>query len=328
MAISNALSRVFNSSLNKPWKRFVILVAAGGAGLALFECFGVQILNYLDVTKVDAVKVNAAKGGDSAGAYPANTRNYLVLPILSIFVFLVLWIFRTYDTRQQIQQANFVKGLENLVSGDPLQVDVGVILLLEVSKATPAFDKEIRIAFIKRLKELPENLSKRKIIEMRSNRLSYAQYIIQWLIEHPKAGGDPYDLKGMDCRYQEFTSKRFSGGANRKLEIAKILNRSSDKSDDNLLVPGVTFEEADCENIRFKRVNLGNYNFTNAVNVDITGGHIKQLLPRGLNGCQISQIELEVETGEVLKNPDWPKPKPLANKCIQVRQKGDADSPE
>ena len=195
MATSNNSSNSFDFSLGNKWMRVFWLIVAGFAGMVLFKCWGEPILDFLDIAKTDMAKTD-----DNASGYPANARGYFVLPILSIVVFFALWVFRTYDTRQQIeqanrqlkqasqqanrqlQQANFAKGLDNLVSDDPLQVDIGVILLLEVSKATSAFDKEIRLAFIKRLKELPGNLEGRTVMEMRANRLSYAQYIIQWLI--------------------------------------------------------------------------------------------------------------------------------------------------
>lgn len=300
MSISNAFSVSFNWLLNRPWKRFVILMVAGALGWSLFKCCGEWILCFLGAT--------------------GRVRDYLELVMSPIFVFLALWLFRTYDTRQQIQQTNFAKGLDNLVSDDPLKVDIGVILLLEVSKATPAFDKEIRLAFIKRLKELPEKLDGRSVMEMRANRLSYAQYIIQWLIDHPKVGGTPLDLRGMDCRYQEFTSTRFSGGANKKLEISKIFTFSPNGIDDSILNPGITFEEADCENVSFKGVNLGGFDFTNAINVDITGGLIEHFQPRGLGKGEPLSDDLFSPTGEIIKNPDWPEPGFLTHEIVKVRQ--------
>lgn len=309
MSIPNPLPRLygyisggFDWLISKKLMRFGILIFAGGAGWWLFTCHEDWILCLLGIDKTD------------------RARDYLVLPMMSIFVVFALWVFRTYDTRQEIQQTNFTKGLDNLVSDNPLQVDIGVILLLEVSRATPAFDKEIRLAFIKRLKELPGDLGGRSVMEMRANRLSYAQYIIQWLIDHPKVGGAPLDIRGMDCRYQEFTSSRFSGGANKKLEISKIFSFSPSNIDDSILNPGITFEEANCENVSFKGVSLGGFDFTNAINVDITGGYIEHFHPRGLDGDQISPEDLAPQTGEVVNNPNWAEPAVLTDKCVQVRQ--------
>jgi len=342
MTISNESSKSCDCSLSNKWMRVFWLGLAGLTGFALFKYAGDMILDILGIASVDTVesdtaKVSAVKSDGNANIYPANTRGYLVLPILSFFVFIALWFFRTYDTRQQIeqtnrqlrqaslqatqqlQQANFAKGLDNLVSDDPLKVDIGVILLLEVSKVTTTFDKEIRLAFIKRLKELPGNLDGRSVMEMRANRLSYAQYIIQWLIDHPKVGGASLDLRGMDCRYQEFTSRRFSGGANKKLEISKIFTFSPSAIDDSILNPGITFEDANCENVSFKGVSLGGFDFTNAINVDITGGFIEHFPPRGLGGGDLSD-DLFSPTDEIIKNPDWPEPGFLTHEVVKVRQ--------
>lgn len=336
MATSNESSKSFDFSLGNKWMRVFWLAMAGIAGFALFKCLGEPILNLLDIAKV----------GDGKGGYPANARGYLVLPILSLFVVFALWVFRTYDARQQIeqtnrqlqqagrqakrqlQQANFAKGLDNLVGDDPLQVDIGVILLLEVSKETSDFDKEIRLAFIKRLKELPGKLGKIKPWEMCDNKLSYAQYIMQWLIDHPKEDDVPLKLMGMDCRYQEFTSKRLLGNPNKKLELVEILSKSLIDADEKHPISGVSFADADCENISFRGVNVSGCDFTNAVNVDITGGYIGDWLPHGLDRNQISSGDLNPQTGEVLKNPDWAKPTVWSDEHIRVRQEKKQYTPE
>lgn len=326
MKTSSTVKYFTNQPMSKKGIRLGILMLAGGAGVWLLKCGGEPLLNFLGIAEVDITKSGVAKPNDNASIYPTNARGYLVLPMLSFFVFIALWFFRTYDTRQQIQQANFVKGLENLVSDNPLQIDIGVILLLEVSKATSVFDKEIRLAFIKRLKELPGDLNGRKVMDMRTKRLSYAQYIIQWLINNPKSG-DPLDLSGMDCRYQEFTSRGDSGRTNKKLEIAKILTSQSGKSDDVNSVPGVTFEEAFCENISFKGVNVSKYNFTNAEKFDIRGAYINPFIVLGLDLNKVSRKHLD-QTGAIGENPDWPNPESLPDKCIRIWQKCKTNSPK
>lgn len=293
MATSNTFSIIFNSLLNKPWKRFVILVVAGGAGALLVIFCREWIFCFLGVT--------------------GRAKDYLILPMLSFFVFIALWAFRTYDTRQQIQQANFVKGLDNLVSDNPLQVDIGVILLLEVSKATPAFDTEIRLAFIKRLKEPVKKHERMKFQEGVSNRFSYAQYIIQWLIDHPRVSGKKPDLVGMNCECQEFTSGKSHGGTNTKLEMVKILPETSGGSpkepnissgDNSPHLPTYYFLRADCQNISFKNVDLSGFDFRGAKNVNMVGGYIvnRSRPPLGVISTTLSEY-IDSKTGEVVKNP-------------------------
>jgi len=305
MNMPEKFSKCFEQPMDNKCARFFILAVAGILGVVLFKFCGEWLLCLFGVT--------------------GRARDYLVLPMLSFFVFVALWFFRTHDTRQRIEQANqqmqqekFNKGMDNLVSDNPLRVDIGVALLLEASDVMSAFDKEIRIAFIKRLKELPEKLDGRRVMEMRANRLSYAQYIIQWLINHPRADGAPFDLRGMDCRYQEFTSRRFSGSTNQKLEISKILSRSPDKFDGSILNPGITFEEANCENVSFKGVSLGGFDFTNAINVDITGGYVGNFNPCGLGKDKVLS---KGPTGEILKNPNWTEPGSSSTRSVMVRQR-------
>lgn len=321
MNTPSKLSKFCHWLLSNKWMRVFWLGVAGLAGLVLFKCAGDPILDYLDIAKVS----------DSKSSYPANARGYLVLPILSLFVIFALWVFRTYDARQQIeqtnrqlkqasqqanrqlQQANFAKGLDNLVSNNPLQVDVGVILLLEASKATPAFDKEIRLAFIKRLKEPVKKYEEMKFQEGVSNRFSYAQYIIQWLIDHPKVSGKKPDLIGMNCEYQEFTSDKSHGGTNTKLEMVKILpetsggppkapNISSGTNPPHL--PAYYFLKADCQNISFKKVDLSGFDFRGAKNVNMVGGYIvnRSRPPLGVISTTLSEY-IDSKTGEVIENP-------------------------
>lgn len=269
-----------------------------------------------------------AKFGDGKGSYPANARSYLVLPILSLFVFLALWFFRTHDTRQrieqtnrqlqqtgqqakrQLQQANFAKGLDNLVSDNPLQVDVGVILLLEVSKATPAFDKEIRLAFIKRLKDAPPKIEEIEKQAKIVNRLSYAQYILRWLIDHPKENDRSINLDGMDCRCQEFTSVQISGDESVKLKMSEILPKVSNaliqapdtSSDGGVRLPVYRFQRTNCENISFENIDLGNFNFSGA-KVNMVGGYINIHRPPFGVDTETLQECIDPKTGKVIGNP-------------------------
>lgn len=314
MSTSSKFSKHFQWLLSNKWMRVLWLGLAGFAGVMLLKHCGRDMLDFLDIAKIESTKTD-----DDASDYPASVRGYFVLPILSIFVVFALWVFRTYDTRQQIeqtnrqlQQTNFAKGMDNLVSNNPLRVEIGVILLMEVSKATSTFDKEIRLAFIKRLKESIVKSEEMKFQEGVSNRLSYAQYIIQWLINHPKVGGKKPDLIGMNCECQEFTADQSHGGTNTKLEMVKILPEAagglpkspSISHEDNPHIPVYHFMWANCENISFKKIDLSRFDFRGAINVNMVGGYIADTTrsPLGVVGTTLFDY-IDSETGEVIKNP-------------------------
>jgi len=304
MKTSKIVKYFTNQPISKKGIRLGILVLAGCAGMALSKYWSEPILDFLDIAKTDMAKTD-----DNASSYPANVRGYFALPILSFFVFIALWFFRTYDTRQKIQQTNFTEGLGNLVSDNPLQVDIGVFLLLEVSKATSAFDKEIRLAFIKRLKMSPKEFKEQEFQDGLSNRLSYAQYILPWLINNPKESSD-LKLNGINCEYQEFTANRYSSDA---LEMVKLLPKTNggppkkpdtSSGDSPVHLPIHDFRWADCRNINFKNVNLCAFDFRGAKNVDMRGGYImdRSRPPLGVDHRTLSEY-IEHETGKVTKNP-------------------------
>ena len=119
----------------------------------------------------------------------------------SAFVFLVLWWFRTIDARQAIYQTNLGTGLNMLASDTPIKIEMAVLMLWRVSESTTVFDKEISLAFIKRLKRSPHTSKKNLELLNDGYRWAYAQYILQWL----KDRGKGWDLRYLDLRGQEFT---------------------------------------------------------------------------------------------------------------------------
>lgn len=146
-----------------------------------------------------------------------------VAPIL-----LALWHFRTYDVRQQIekaeqqiQQATLESGMNKLIGEHSLSIDVGTQLLLKLSSETNRFNDQIQLAFIKRLQYWPSKAPKswtdvdhpydrdyeeeRRQIFLGDSRISYAQYIWEWLTDHSTK--DPIKLQGMSFYYSELGNK-------------------------------------------------------------------------------------------------------------------------
>ena len=195
--------------------------------------------------------------------------DYYLEPLLfGLPVFICLWCFRTYDTQQQIQQGNFVTGMNKLVQDNPAVITIGVKILLQVSAKTNSFDDEIRDAFTNCLKKKLETPDRAKVREIASgnimesfapdvpHRFTYAQYILQWLIAKQKHYKEKPYLRGMRCDYQEF---KVPG-----LDLVKVLPtpdevQSELPNNHFMLVDEavhwvVSFAEADCETLNFDGV--------------------------------------------------------------------------
>ena len=138
--------------------------------------------------------------------------------VLGLAVFLALWIFRTRDVRQNIEQTNLFNGLRLLASDNPLEIDIGVYQLLRLADAVPEYNPDIRLAFIRRLKQLPTNLPEiprhpdpdidyQKLDEAQISNivpLAYAQHIFKWLMKN-KQKNDKSDYTNIDISYQDFS---------------------------------------------------------------------------------------------------------------------------
>lgn len=299
--------------------RLLVLFVAVAIGLVTsrwLSCAATSVLNwgYLSGT----CPVNSVSPTDGclvclmSGA--SASFDWLTVTTIGGFVFLALWWFRTYDVQHQIQQNNFIKGMEKISSDSPLEIEVGVSMLLEVSNATAAFDNEIRVAFIKRLKEFPSNLDGKQISAVVSNRLSYAQYILRWFIDHLERGGRPLNLNGMDCRYQEFLVT--SNG--KKLALGKLFPRR-EKPD-----PGISFEWANCASVDFSGVELSNFDLTNAENAQLRGAYMKDRpLPKGvaLNEAQATGILANIgDDGKIIRDIEIHVGSPISAGEVQAVQ--------
>lgn len=132
---------------------------------------------------------------------------YFIQLVATLPTLLLLWYFRTYDARQaiakadaQIQQSNLVSGLDKLIQDDAFVIEVGTSILIEVSKETDEFNKQIRNAFVERLNYLSEE-DRKEQERIGSDALhgknsigptvpvaKYVRQIFRWLIAHPELG--------------------------------------------------------------------------------------------------------------------------------------------
>ena len=129
-------------------------------------------------------------------------RKVLTPTAYSLMFFLALWWFRTYDSLQRDWRANFEAGVNHVASDTPIRIEIGTAILINVSKRTSAYNREIAIAFTKRLKRSPADTDKNKDIVSNGYRWGYAQHMLKWLQNQ----NEKRDLDFLDLRYQEFTS--------------------------------------------------------------------------------------------------------------------------
>lgn len=173
--------------LSKIWVRVGVLFLALLVGLISAKYASPWLLCWFDSVAHEAVKP----------VIGAATFTYLI--------FLALWWFRTYDSHQRDLRANFEAGVQHVASDTPIRIEIGTEILKNVSKTTSSYDREIRIAFIRRLKRFPATTTKNISLFKGGYRLSYAQHMLKWL-QDQKDPNRKYDLNLLDIRYQEFAS--------------------------------------------------------------------------------------------------------------------------
>ena len=247
------LKRIGKKWINSYWRRLLILVGAAVAGYALSK-WGFPWL-------------------DCWLGFSPRVDKYLEPLLFGLPVFIWLWFFRTYDTQQQIQQGNFVAGVDKLVQSDPMVIAVGVNILLQVSAKTDSFDDAIRDAFVNRLRKKPTIPSQPVIhgipeadempeFELKQPlRLTYAQHILWWLTSKQDNYADKPDLRGMRCDYQEF---KIDG-----IDLVKILPAArGDAEGEVLWGHAVSLLRADCQKLNFDDgVEFGIFAIKGAINV-------------------------------------------------------------
>ena len=110
------------------------------------------------------------------------------------------WLFRTYDSHQSNLHSRFDLGISHIVSETPNRIEIGTVMLINISEETSSYDREISAAFIQRLKQSPaEAQANRKLLDTITG-WGYAQKMLQWLKHQNKK----YDLHYVDLRNQDF----------------------------------------------------------------------------------------------------------------------------
>lgn len=192
------MKKFIDKYADKLGARFALLVLVALAGIGMFRCFREAIYCVLGAF---------SKGADGKLIPIAAIDGVL----LGLPVFVALWWFRTRDThaqinksQAQIHQNNLAIGLDKLVSGDSLQLAIGVQMLIQVSKNTKEFNEEIRLAFIKRLQHLPDDIKYHDGNDavLNSNRfsiqlptLNHMPHIFDWLVQHAEQDDNDIDIE-------------------------------------------------------------------------------------------------------------------------------------
>ncbi len=213
--------------------RFLFLVIGAVSGVGLLLIF----MEY-EILPTLLSSFDNENNNTSSNIYTRFIASFLTI-ILSVTVLLFLWIFRTHDTREQldkaqtnIEQQDFHDALSMLADDKLVSQEIAVQRLIDISKTTKAYDETIKLAFIKRMKApykeadnmiktikeikvsnkmksvkasmLLEEPQPEEIFELLKNvtRRSYAQHIFLWLGERYKK--NELDLEKLDLRNQDF----------------------------------------------------------------------------------------------------------------------------
>jgi len=193
------MKKFIDKYADKLGARFALLVLVALAGVGMFRCFREAIYCALGAF---------SKGADGKLIPIAAIDGVL----LGLPVFVALWWFRTRDThaqisksQAQIHQNNLAIGLDKLVSDDSLQLAIGVQMLIQVSRNTKEFDGEIRLALIKRMQHLPDDIKyhdgksiadiDRKAVNIRWPTLNYMRHIFDWLVQHAEQDDNDIDIE-------------------------------------------------------------------------------------------------------------------------------------
>ena len=171
--------------LNGIGRRLGVLVFAAGLGFALGYVVSPELLTVF-----------------SEGIF-GDVRTVVGAAPFTVPTFLALWWFRTYDSRQQSLRANFEAGVEHIAIDTPISIEIGVGILVSVSGVTSAFDNEIRLTFINRLKRPVTDTQATQQMNARGYRYTYAQQIFRWMVVR----GGKWDLRKMALQHQKFTFK-------------------------------------------------------------------------------------------------------------------------
>ena len=195
------ISDFYDTCIDNKFCRLLLLIGAGGFGLLFGKLADVQFFrDYLGLHETVA--------------------EYLATAVVGIFVFILLWYFRTRDVRQQIEtyqrqigigrqqirtsqrqieiaqkqvresqmqiwQNQFNDAIGNLTTESVTKEEIGAQSLIKLSETTSEFNELIIIAFKSRIEEL-ENYTHLHIHAKYLYRRRIVNDMKNWLSDPPK----------------------------------------------------------------------------------------------------------------------------------------------
>ena len=253
-------------------RRFFVLVLGALLGIALF-----LVVQEYDLLSKIFFYSQEITGYIEMGRFITN----LAPVILGLPIILFLWVFRTHDTKEQldkaqtnIEQQDFHDALRMLADDKIISQEIAVLRLIDISKKNKIYDDTIKLAFIKRMKapykeakEAKEAVEKAKaakksriqttklIIEalQQVERRTYAQYIFIWFLKKYK--NKNLDLKNSDLSFQDFRAKDNKG---KKIKYFRA------KKGNYFVLDSVNLTGADLTGVDLTRADLTGADLTGA----------------------------------------------------------------
>ena len=293
-------------------RRFFVLVLGALLGIALF--FFVNKYDLL--SKVFFYSEETTKNYDLLSKvffYSEETTKNIdkkrfitnLLPvILGLPIILFLWVFRTHDTKEQldkaqtnIEQQDFHDALRMLADDKLVSQEIAVLRLSDISEKNKVYDDTIKLAFIKRMKapykeakEAKEAVEKAKaakksriqttklIIEalQQVERRTYAQYIFIWFLKKYK--NKNLDLKNSDLSFQDFRAKDNKG---KKIKYFRA------KKGNYFVLDSVNLTGADLTGVDLTRADLTGADLTGA---NLTGAYLIKTILIGVKNLTYEQL--------------------------------------
>ena len=177
----------------------------------LWVCFGLGIVLFLNNCLLGLCLKNVLGHQD-------HFATSIKLLLLSFPVATYFWFVRDRDKQRSLFQTDYFNALDSFSSDQVIKIDVGVLQLINISKQYPIYKNEIKLAFIKRLKNPPQSQD--------GEILTYAQYIIEWIGENYNCDEiKNMDFKGCYLENQEFVE------INKFMELTKKLLIECKKKD-------------------------------------------------------------------------------------------------
>ena len=274
------------------------------------------------------------RDGEKLFSKKDNFEKDLLLYLLGLPIIILLWIFRTLDSqkiitntqesikntqesiknnKENIYQNNLFNSFKLLLDDRIVARELATSQLINLSKKVPAYNNEIKLAFINLLKTFKAKTDDEEEDDLiEKERRTYAQYILNWFNDKPDIKN--LDLDGLVLDNQDFTIPeakkdlfdflRFKDLSNIDENSLLISYRGADLS-------GVNLREAYLKSADLRNANLQNTDLRKAhlISANLRKAHLLNkadlrkayLIGANLRGVDLSGAKL---SGADLRNAD------------------------